>query len=43
MHTLTVERACEIFSHSNTKVPLNLQGQVRPGNVAFVTHYTKHQ
>jgi len=33
MLTLTVESAYEIFSHSNIKVPLNLEDQLRPGNV----------
>lgn len=43
MQTLTVESAYEMFSHSNIKLLLNLEGQLRPGNVAFVTDYTKCQ
>lgn len=40
MQTLTVESAYEIFSHSNIKVTLNLEDQVRPGGVAFVMLHT---
>lgn len=40
MQTLTVESAYEIFSHSNIKVTLNLEDQVRLGGVAYVMLHT---